>query len=107
MTTTKDYLHLHFIVVVWGFTAILGLLVSIPAVEMVFYRTLIAFIVLGILLIFKKHPDLETVKDTLYQKGAVYASMSGSGSAIYGIFEHTPDLPKAFPQEYTLWQSVL
>jgi len=53
MTTTKDYLHLHFIVVVWGFTAILGLLVSIPAVEMVFYRTLIAFLVLGILLNFR------------------------------------------------------
>jgi drug/metabolite transporter (DMT)-like permease len=40
--TTKDYFKLHFIVFLFGFTAILGKLVSIPAVEMVFYRTLIA-----------------------------------------------------------------
>jgi len=58
-------------------------------------------------LIFKKHAALETVKNTLYQKGAVYASMSGSGSAFYGIFEHPPDLSGVFPQEYTVWQSVL
>jgi drug/metabolite transporter (DMT)-like permease len=38
----RDYLHLHFLVVIWGFTAILGLLIQIPAVEMVFYRTLLA-----------------------------------------------------------------
>jgi drug/metabolite transporter (DMT)-like permease len=38
----KDYLHLHFIVLIWGFTAILGLLINMPPVEMVFYRTLIA-----------------------------------------------------------------
>jgi drug/metabolite transporter (DMT)-like permease len=40
--TTKDYFKLHFIVFLFGFTAILGKLVSIPAVEMVFYRTLLA-----------------------------------------------------------------
>jgi len=39
----KDYLHLHFIVFVWGFTAVLGDLISIPAVELVFWRTLLAF----------------------------------------------------------------
>ena len=44
MTTTKDYFKLHFIVLLWGFTAVLGKLVSIPAVEMVFYRTLLAAI---------------------------------------------------------------
>ena len=38
----KDYLLLHFIVVIWGFTAILGGLITIPSVEIVFYRTLIA-----------------------------------------------------------------
>ncbi|MEP5611469.1 MAG: DMT family transporter [Cyclobacteriaceae bacterium] len=38
----KDYLHLHFIVLIWGFTAILGLVIDMPPVEMVFYRTLIA-----------------------------------------------------------------
>lgn len=38
----KDYLHLHFIVLIWGFTAILGVLIDMPSVEIVFYRTLIA-----------------------------------------------------------------
>jgi drug/metabolite transporter (DMT)-like permease len=38
----KDYVQLHFIVLLWGFTAILGVLIHIPAVEMVFYRTLLA-----------------------------------------------------------------
>lgn len=50
MPTYKDYLHLHFLVLIWGFTAILGLLINIPAVEVVFYRTLIATIGLMILL---------------------------------------------------------
>ncbi|HEX8530523.1 MAG TPA: DMT family transporter [Cytophagales bacterium] len=44
----KDYLHLHFIVLIWGFTAILGLLISIPAVELVFYRTLLAGLLLAV-----------------------------------------------------------
>ena len=54
MPTYKDYLHLHFLVLIWGFTAILGLLISIPAVEVVFYRTLIAAIGLGILMYFRR-----------------------------------------------------
>lgn len=38
----RDYLLLHFIVLIWGFTAILGLLITLPPVEVVFYRTLIS-----------------------------------------------------------------
>ena len=36
--------------------------------------------------IFALHPELNQIKQTLYDSGAVYASMTGSGSAIYGIF---------------------
>lgn len=46
----KDYLLLHFIVLIWGFTAVLGLLITIPAVEVVFFRTLIASLGLIVLL---------------------------------------------------------
>ncbi|MGI4883420.1 MAG: DMT family transporter [Janthinobacterium lividum] len=47
----KDYLRLHFIVLLWGFTAILGkLLAPTPAVELVFWRTLLATSGLGLLL---------------------------------------------------------
>ncbi len=42
MASRNDYLKLHFIVFLWGFSAILGKLVTIPAVEMVFYRALMA-----------------------------------------------------------------
>ncbi|WP_420316209.1 DMT family transporter [Ekhidna sp.] len=50
----KDFLTLHFIVLIWGFTAILGLLIEIPSVEVVFFRTLISSIGLFILLKFWK-----------------------------------------------------
>ena len=36
--------------------------------------------------IFEKHPEIREIKESLYKMGAVYASMSGSGSAVYGIF---------------------
>jgi len=36
--------------------------------------------------VFKAHPPLEAFKNNLYRQGAIYASMSGSGSSIFGIF---------------------
>lgn len=36
--------------------------------------------------VFDKHPAIKKIKDTLYQKGAAYAAMSGSGSTVYGLF---------------------
>ncbi len=36
--------------------------------------------------VFKEHPVLADIKQQLYDKGALYAAMSGSGSAIFGIF---------------------
>ncbi len=37
--------------------------------------------------IFKQYPAIATLKDQLYAHGAVYASMSGSGSSLYGLFD--------------------
>ena len=37
--------------------------------------------------VFAKDPQLQKMKDQLYADGAVYASMSGSGSVLYGVFE--------------------
>lgn len=50
----KDYLKLHFIVFIWGFSAILGKLMSIPSGEVVFYRTLVSAGVLYFLLNYRK-----------------------------------------------------
>lgn len=36
--------------------------------------------------IFKAHPELAQIKAKMYEKGAIYASMSGSGSTVFGIF---------------------
>jgi 4-diphosphocytidyl-2-C-methyl-D-erythritol kinase len=36
--------------------------------------------------IFEKHPKLQSIKQQLYKDGAIYASMSGSGSTLYGFF---------------------
>ena len=37
--------------------------------------------------IFKNHPEIKATKDMMYECGAIYSSMSGSGSAVYGIFD--------------------
>lgn len=37
--------------------------------------------------VFPKYPEIAAIKDKLYDMGAVYASMSGSGSSVYGIFD--------------------
>jgi 4-diphosphocytidyl-2-C-methyl-D-erythritol kinase len=50
--------------------------------------------------VFEKHPEIKTIKQALYQKGAMYASMSGSGSTVYGIFSLLPVLDNIFPTHY-------
>ncbi len=40
--------------------------------------------------IFQLHPELAEIKEKLYSLGAAYAAMSGSGSAIFGIFKNKP-----------------
>ena len=37
--------------------------------------------------VFRKYPELEDIKTDLYEQGAVYAAMTGSGSTLFGIFE--------------------
>lgn len=42
--------------------------------------------------IFKNHAEIRGIKAALYEAGAIYASMSGSGASVFGIFKDTPDL---------------
>lgn len=44
--------------------------------------------------ILEKYTEIRKIKEILYQLGAVYASMSGSGSAVFGIFEGRPNFPQ-------------
>jgi 4-diphosphocytidyl-2-C-methyl-D-erythritol kinase len=41
--------------------------------------------------VFVAHPEIKNIKDSLYQQGAIYAAMSGSGSTLFGIFNKTID----------------
>lgn len=54
MAASSDYLKLHFIVFLWGFSAILGKLVTIPAVEMVWYRAMLAALGMGAVIYFTR-----------------------------------------------------
>jgi 4-(cytidine 5'-diphospho)-2-C-methyl-D-erythritol kinase len=50
--------------------------------------------------IFPNHPELANIKKTLYNMGATYAQMSGSGSSLFGIFKEKVDklvFDKQFP----------
>ncbi len=40
----------------------------------------------------KRHPDIKIITDKMTDMGASYASMSGSGSAVFGIFSHQPNV---------------
>jgi 4-diphosphocytidyl-2-C-methyl-D-erythritol kinase len=57
-------------------------------------------------IIFTDFPKLAVLKDQLYQSGALYASLSGSGSTIYGIYKEKPTLPY-FPPDYLVFSGVL
>lgn len=59
----KNQLHLHFIVFIWGFTAILGALISIEAMPLVWYRVLMAALFLFIFLKVRKVPFTENLGD--------------------------------------------
>ena len=52
----KSYIHLHFIVFIWGFTAVLGALISLDALPLVWYRMTIALVFVLLYLWFKKTP---------------------------------------------------
>jgi 4-diphosphocytidyl-2-C-methyl-D-erythritol kinase len=43
--------------------------------------------------VFVRTPQIREIKQTLYSSGAIYSSMSGSGSSVYGIFSEKPVIP--------------
>jgi 4-diphosphocytidyl-2-C-methyl-D-erythritol kinase len=52
--------------------------------------------------VFALHPEIGAIKQQLYDMGATYAAMSGSGSALFGLFKEQPDsLSQAFPDMFT------
>jgi 4-diphosphocytidyl-2-C-methyl-D-erythritol kinase len=56
--------------------------------------------------VFKKYPEINIFKNKLYELGAIYASMSGSGSAVFGLFENQIQIKNQF-EGSTAWQTIL
>ena len=56
--------------------------------------------------LFVKHPELRILKNKLYEFGAFYASLSGSGSSIYGLFKERPILPSEITGK-RIWEGEL
>jgi len=57
-------------------------------------------------IIFPEFPEIKNIKERLYDLGAEYASMSGSGSSVYGIFNMKINLKESF-SEYFIWEDYL
>ena len=55
---------------------------------------------------FEQQPLIEKIKNRLYECGAVYASMTGSGSAVYGLFDHATEIP-ADLSTWFIWRERL
>ena len=57
--------------------------------------------------VFALHPEIGNIKQKLYDMGATYAAMSGSGSALFGLFKKQPDaLCQAFPNMFVFSSSL-
>lgn len=56
--------------------------------------------------VFQKYPTIKKIKQKLYDAGAQYASMSGSGAAVFGLFERPVDLRKEF-EDCSYWSDQL
>lgn len=51
-------------------------------------------------IIFKQHSEIKRIKEELYEAGALYASMTGSGSTVYGIFKKNASISLAFAKDF-------
>ncbi|MBC7889830.1 MAG: 4-(cytidine 5'-diphospho)-2-C-methyl-D-erythritol kinase [Ferruginibacter sp.] len=56
--------------------------------------------------VFKRYPEIKSIKASFYEQGALFAAMSGSGSSVFGIFDNNTLPSFDFPENYLL-QNIL
>ncbi|TVP47989.1 MAG: 4-(cytidine 5'-diphospho)-2-C-methyl-D-erythritol kinase [Mongoliibacter sp.] len=56
--------------------------------------------------VFPQHPEIANIKNQLYDMGAFYAAMSGSGSTVFGLFNEAPRTYQ-WPKDYFTFQEIL
>jgi len=56
--------------------------------------------------VFSKYPNIRKIKEKLYRMGAIYSSLTGSGSAIYGLFNRETETDGQFGN-YMIWKEQL
>jgi len=54
---------------------------------------------------FEQQPVIGFIKEELYRAGAIYASMTGSGSAVYGLFDRETEIPAGI-SDYFIWKET-
>ena len=59
------------------------------------------------LTVFQRYPEIGHLKAALYEIGASYASMSGSGASVFGIFKNSIAPTTSFPDHYQVWKQTL
>lgn len=55
--------------------------------------------------VFPTDPRIAAIKQSLYDQGAIYASMSGSGASVFGIFDHLPTELQGFEKDFVFTSS--
>jgi drug/metabolite transporter (DMT)-like permease len=80
-----NYLHLHFIVFIWGFTAVLGALISIDSIPLVWWRMSMAVVLIFIYMKWKKIPFQLVGKGSLSRKRIIGFLIAGIVIALHWV----------------------
>ncbi len=57
--------------------------------------------------VFDAYPEVKAIKQKLYQQGACFSLMSGSGSAVFALFKDKPNTEGIFPDSYSVFYQLL
>jgi 4-diphosphocytidyl-2-C-methyl-D-erythritol kinase len=56
---------------------------------------------------FRRQPIIKYIKDGLYESGALFSLMSGSGSSVYGIFSRKPEMVPKWLKDMVIWEGSM